>query len=77
NLTYIDEKFDFSKPVLSINSSSSKRNYSTRLISIPSKLIDLNFNINLSENKILTVNNQVNNKNETTKNTNVSPRSIN
>ena len=77
NLTYIDEKFDFSKPVLSINSSSSKRNYSTRLISIPSKLIDLNFNINLSENKILTENNQVNSKNDTTKNTNVSPRSIN
>jgi len=50
NFTYIDEKFDFSKPVLSIDSSPAKRNYSTRLISIPAKLIDLSFNLNLSEN---------------------------
>ena len=77
NLTYIDEKFDFSKPVLSIDSSSAKRNYSTRLISIPAKLIDLSFNLNLSDRNTLNKNNEVNDKNYSTKNTNIAPRSIN
>ena len=77
NLSYINEKFDFTKPVLIIDNNSSKINYSTRLISIPTKLIDFNFNLKLKEEKTLNVSNEVNDENESTKNDTFSPRSIN
>ena len=77
NLSYINEKFDFTKPVLSIDNKSSKLNYSTRLISIPINLIDFNFNLKLKEEKKLNASDQVNDENESTKNDTFSPRSIN
>ena len=46
NLSYIDERYEFTKPILNFDQNLFQNTYTNRLISIPTKLLDLYFRTN-------------------------------
>ena len=52
NLSYIDEKYEFTKPILNFDQNLFQNTYTNRLISIPTKLLDLYFRTNSKSEEI-------------------------
>ena len=52
NLSYVDEKYEFTKPILNFDQNLSQNSYTNRLISIPTKLLDLYFRTNSKSEEI-------------------------
>ena len=77
NLSYVDEKFDITEPILNLNEITLKKDYSTRILSIPKKLLDSYFVITNQIADKPAKFNTPKNQNNAQKNIFESPRSIN